>query len=358
MLGGILDGGSSARFAQNLQRGSEIAIGVSAGYDAFDRLEGQFTLSGTPKPEITLEKLQEAIESQIDRLKQEKVSDKELARVKAQVVSGRVYQQDSMFGMAMQIGLLETAGHRLATHRRLLRTYSAGECRGYPARGTALFQVRESDPGQVLAGGVSTMRSGLLLLLCLTFLPVYAVDIQHWKTASGVPVYFIESHDLPIVDIRLSFRAASSRDGDLPGIAGLVNGLLVEGTGKLSAQDIALEFEQVGAQLGHSANRDMAWTSLRSLSERGKLDAIVDLFARVTALPEFSQTALDRDREALLVNLASRQKQIAALTSDRFRQAMYRDHPYQYGSHGLAKVLQAITLEDVFGFSSTLLCCQ
>jgi len=110
VLAGILDGGSSARFMQFLQRGEELAVSVSAGYDAFERLEGLFTLSGTPKPEVTLEKLQIAIDGQIKRLKQELVNDEELTRVKAQVVSGRIYQQDSMFGMAVQIGMLETSG--------------------------------------------------------------------------------------------------------------------------------------------------------------------------------------------------------------------------------------------------------
>ena len=194
------------------------------------------------------------------------------------------------------------------------------------------------------------MRIWLLLLLYLVYVSANAIEIQHWTTNNGAPVYFIESHDLPIVDMRLNFRAASSRDGELPGIAGLVNGLLVEGTEDLTAQQVAARFEQVGARLGHSANRDMAWTSLRSLSDRNKLDAVVDLFAEVTALPRFTQSALDRDREALLVNLESRKKQIASLASDQFNQALYRGHPYQYGAHGLADSLKAISLEDVFQF--------
>ncbi len=126
--------------------------------------------------------------------------------------------------------------------------------------------------------------------------------------------------------------------------------VLVEGTGDLSAQQIALEFEQVGARLGHSANRDMAWTSLRSLSDRAKLDSVVDLFARVTALPNFSQSALDRDRDALLVNMAARKKQVASIASDQFNQALYRNHAYQYGSGGLAKAIEAITLENLSRF--------
>ena len=110
VLSGILDGGNSARFSRYLQRDQEFAISASVGYDAFDRLQGLFSITATPKPGIALEVLQSAIESQIDDLKTRPVSEEELQRVKAQVVSGRIYQQDSLFYMALQIGMFETAG--------------------------------------------------------------------------------------------------------------------------------------------------------------------------------------------------------------------------------------------------------
>ena len=110
VLGGILDGGVSARFSRILQREQEVALSVSASYDAFERLQGLFTITAIPKTGITLEALQGAIMKQIDRLKEELVSDQELERVKAQVISSQVYQRDSTFYTAMQIGMVETAG--------------------------------------------------------------------------------------------------------------------------------------------------------------------------------------------------------------------------------------------------------
>lgn len=110
VLSGILDGGGSARFSRYLQRGQEVAVSASAGYNASDRLDGLFTITAMPKSGVSLEKLQSAIESQIERLKTESVSEQELQRVKSQVVSGKVYERDSIFYMAMQIGMLETAG--------------------------------------------------------------------------------------------------------------------------------------------------------------------------------------------------------------------------------------------------------
>ncbi len=48
MLAAVLDGGDSSRFSRNLVRGKEIAVSASAGYNAFSRLSGLFTLSGRP----------------------------------------------------------------------------------------------------------------------------------------------------------------------------------------------------------------------------------------------------------------------------------------------------------------------
>lgn len=183
--------------------------------------------------------------------------------------------------------------------------------------------------------------------------PVFALDIESWKTANGVKVLFVESHELPIVDVRLTFKAGSSRDGKIYGLSSLVNSLLVEGTGKYSAEDIALTFESTGSQQSHDSLRDMAWVSLRSLSDRTLLDKTSDLFARMVALPSFPQDAIDRDRNSMLVSLANRKTRIADVVEDAFFHHVYRDHAYEVGSHGSEETLKSIKQKDLIDFHST-----
>jgi zinc protease len=177
-----------------------------------------------------------------------------------------------------------------------------------------------------------------------------ALDIQHWKTNNGVKVLFVESHDLPMVDVRVTFKAGSSRDGDLYGISSLANGLLVEGTGDYSSEAIAQTFESVGAQLGHDSLRDMALVSLRSLSDPKMLDKTVDLFARVMAVPSFPEDAIERDRKSMLLGLAERKKDIASVVEDTFFNQVYKGHPYQHGPQGTEKTLKAITQQNLKDF--------
>lgn len=110
VLAGILDGGASARFARELVRGQQVAAGAGAGYNLYARGDGLFTLSGTPAQGRTMEELEQALREQVRRVREEPVTAAELERVKAQVVAGNVYERDSLFYQAMQIGILETVG--------------------------------------------------------------------------------------------------------------------------------------------------------------------------------------------------------------------------------------------------------
>ncbi|MFW5443495.1 MAG: M16 family metallopeptidase [Methylococcaceae bacterium] len=110
VLAGILDGGSSARLASRLVRGKQIAVSAGAGYSLISRLPELFMLDATPAEGQTVFDLEYALKLEIYNLKSELVSEQELQRVKAQVLASAVYERDSNFYQAMQLGMLETVG--------------------------------------------------------------------------------------------------------------------------------------------------------------------------------------------------------------------------------------------------------
>ena len=57
-----------------------------------------------------MDRLEQAFEAQIQRLQTELADPEELERVKAQIISGIVYQQDSISSQANQIGRMEAIG--------------------------------------------------------------------------------------------------------------------------------------------------------------------------------------------------------------------------------------------------------
>lgn len=110
VLAGVLDGGNSARLASGLVRGKQIAVSAGAGYDLTSRLSDLLTLEATPAEGKTVWDLQSALKDEVVKLQNELVSDEELQRIKAQVLASDIYQRDSMFYQAMQLGMTETVG--------------------------------------------------------------------------------------------------------------------------------------------------------------------------------------------------------------------------------------------------------
>ncbi len=110
VLASILDGDDSSRLARELVRGSEIAASASASYSLYQRLDSLLVLSAIPAPSIGMPALEQALRAQVARLRNALVNERELARIKTQVIASNVYERDSIFYQAMQLGMLETVG--------------------------------------------------------------------------------------------------------------------------------------------------------------------------------------------------------------------------------------------------------
>ena len=110
VLANVLDGGDSARFSKKLVRGQQIALSASASYSFATRLDNLFIFSGVPVEGKSVETLEKAIKAEIKLLQAELVKPEELARIKAQVLASKIYEQDSNFYQAMVLGILETVG--------------------------------------------------------------------------------------------------------------------------------------------------------------------------------------------------------------------------------------------------------
>ena len=106
----VLDGGDSARLSRSLIRGNRIAASAGAWYDSTTRLSGMMVFNGTPNEGKNVKDLEKALLSEIEKLKNELVDADELKRIITQTVASKVYELDSVYYQAMQIGLLETVG--------------------------------------------------------------------------------------------------------------------------------------------------------------------------------------------------------------------------------------------------------
>ncbi|CAM3195475.1 peptidase M16 domain-containing protein [Ectopseudomonas mendocina] len=176
------------------------------------------------------------------------------------------------------------------------------------------------------------------------------LDIQTWQTAQGAKVLFVEAHELPMFDLRLTFAAGSSQDGGVPGLATLTNAMLNEGVPGKDVGAIAAGFEGLGAEFGNGAYRDMAVASLRSLSAQEQREPALALFADVLGKPTFPAGSLARIKNQLLAGFEFQKQNPGKLASLELFERLYGKHPYAHPSDGTAQSIPAITRQQLQAF--------
>jgi zinc protease len=110
VLAAVLDGYDNARLTAKLVRTDRIANDVGASYSGIARGPVSFVLDGTPALGTTTVQLEKLLRAEVERIAKDGVSEAELKRVKTQLIAGQIYKRDSVFGQAMEIGMMEMSG--------------------------------------------------------------------------------------------------------------------------------------------------------------------------------------------------------------------------------------------------------
>ncbi|HGM5579174.1 TPA: M16 family metallopeptidase [Pseudomonas putida] len=176
------------------------------------------------------------------------------------------------------------------------------------------------------------------------------LNIQNWTTAEGARVLFVEARELPMFDLRITFAAGSSQDGQIAGLATLTNAMLNEGVAGKDVTAIAQGFEGLGADFGNGSYRDMAVTTLRSLSAPDKRDPALKLFAEVVGKPTFPEDALKRIKNQLLAGFEYEKQNPGKLAGKALFANLYGSHPYAHPSDGTAESIPGITQAQLRDF--------
>jgi zinc protease len=201
---------------------------------------------------------------------------------------------------------------------------------------------------------IAAAKRGFAALLALALLwPSFAAagpKIESWQTPNGARVLFVAASELPMVDVRVVFDAGSARDGSRPGLASLTNELLTEGAGPWSADELAARVDSVGASLGSDSLRDMAYVSIRSLTEPKALEVAIETLAAVVAAPRFEPGDIERLRNARLVSLRQQEQSAGSVASKAFYRTLYGEHPYATDPDGTPESVAAVTRAELQEF--------
>ena len=170
------------------------------------------------------------------------------------------------------------------------------------------------------------------------------------QLANAVPVWVVELHEVPVVQVNLLVRAGTANDPPGKyGVASLAAAMLTEGAGSRSALEIADAVDFLGADLNASSAIDASAVRLHVPVSR--LAEALPIMADVALRPTFPAEELERQRQQRLTNLLQARDDPATIASLAFSRVLYGpEHRFGTAAMGTAATIKGFTPADLTSF--------
>lgn len=192
------------------------------------------------------------------------------------------------------------------------------------------------------------------LILAISLSPGYAadkiLDVQDLKTDSGINVWLVEDHSVPVVSMDFAFPGglAFNPDGK-EGLAYMLSIMLDEGAGELDSQAFQKELADHSIAMSFSAGRDYFNGSVKTLTRN--TDKAAELLSMALNEPRFDQPAFDRMRNATEASIQQNLTSPNWIAARSYNGMLFEGDPYALPGQGTLSALAGFTPQDLKKFS-------
>lgn len=167
---------------------------------------------------------------------------------------------------------------------------------------------------------------------------------------NGLPVWIVEMHKVPLVDVTLLIRSGSASDPIAKyGLANLTADMLDEGAGTKTALDIADTIAFLGGSLRTGSDWDSSTVNLHL--PVSKIDDGLGLMSDVALRPTMLATEFDRMRKTRLTSILQGRDNASTLAAMAFSKVLYSgNHRYGAPAGGTEISLQELSVADLKAF--------
>ena len=378
----IGQGGTSMLYKNLVKEG--LAVQASTGHGC-QELSCSFTVQALPNPGsgTTLADLERIVRETFEEFERRGVEDDDLARLKAQIVSGQVFSLESVAGKVSQLAYFETlfdnpnlvaaeiARYEAVTKADVMRVYRQ-YIKGRPA---VILSVVPEGAGDTVARADTWQRYERKLPEYMTVnvedlavrVPVddfdrsvvppaganpevHLPDIWRDELTNGVEILGAVNDEVPTTTMMLRIKTGQ-RDEPLDklGLARLTAAMLNERTERSSLEELSNALQKLGSSVSVGAGDDYTTMTVRSLTEN--LDATLDIAAEKLFEPGFDEDDLERLKAQTIEGIRQSKTDAGALANKTRRLLLYgEDNAFAHPNTGSVESVSAITVDDIKSF--------
>jgi zinc protease len=386
LLTTVLGGGESSRLYRHLVADKQVAVMALAASFALEQ-EGFVGAAAVLSPfGGSTKKAHEAIEQEVERLRTEPVTERELTKARNHKLAAMVRQTLNVSSRATLLGtaaVLEGDTNRVNRELEQVRRTTADDllrvAKKYLAPeyrlsitvernllgtilGTRSPQIKNEENAPITAKPEKTPpppgRPGLRRPADFPAKPPAATLLEAGATmphsrhtlSNGLKVLVVSNRQKPYVSLELGLRSGGWTETK-PGSASMALGMLTKGTAKHNEKELADELETYAISLSGSADMDTAEVSTGWLSEH--VERALTLMAEAVRTPTFPDKEFDKLRNQVLTGLSISSAQPTTKAERELRRRLFGSHPYARTATGEIEDVRALKVQDLSSWWTT-----
>ena len=381
LLAFVLGECESSRLVRSIREGSGLVDRIDcSSYSPYDH--GLFSI-GLESNEARSRKALEAVAAEVERLRIEPVSPRELERARTNFLASEHFERESVSGLASKLGSFEVLGGdwrsearyfetlRAATREDLLRVaqeYLAPE----RLAAAALVPDREGETldaeamANALGAGAARARQDFRAVpgkekqraaeiaaerskttgQTRAPSPSGPAEIETYPLPDGAVLHVDPRRDLPVVALRAAFLGGQlAEEQNSAGRSSFLASMWSRGTRALDASEFAEAVEDLASDVSGFSGRSSLGFTLETTSQN--LAPSLDLLRDVMLEPRFAASELERERRETLAAIDRREDQLAQRAFLLFARTEFQQHPYRLPMLGERESVEAFTVDAI-----------
>ncbi len=369
VMSSILSGGRGSRLQSAMVFGSNPIAQQVFARNGTNEIGGLYQIIGVARPGKSLDDVEKAINTEVERLKKDGVTQEEINRVvnprEAQSIFGletdlgtanrivdyaayvnnpNYFQQDLDRYMKVTPDDVKRVANKYLIANHLVLNFVPSKTPPPPAQADKPASTATKTKNDALIAKQDAM------LPKGQPNPKFALPaIEKTTLSNGLNVWVVEKHKLPIVSMDLIINGGGSLDpSDKAGMASLTASMLNQGTRTRSALEIANGLQSIGSNVGANASWDSSGVSARTITKN--LDKTLDFFSDVVSHPTFPATEFNQLRGRVMGGFRQRKASNTAVAGVVYDKVLYGNQAYGRQLTGDEKSVQAISRDDLAKF--------
>jgi zinc protease len=275
----------------------------------------------------------------VERLNEELVTTSELNKAVKQFVAATLATRKTMQGQAQELGSNWISATDLNFSKRFLEAVK----RTTP-------EVLRRVARQYLTAANRTTYALLPTGSTPKTLSVSEVarhtPIQKFELENGLRLLVKEDRRLPFIELRAVLRGGVlAESADTNGVTQLTAKMLLKGTGRRSAEAIALEAESIGGSIDSYGGNNSVGVNAEVME--GDLETGLDLLADVLLDPAFDPALLERERETQLASIRAQRDHLLQSTFQSMRRELFGERGYGLDPAGSESAVSALSVDGL-----------